>query len=470
MRSFRDPAGKLHFRGPQLIRQVYADQAPTYRALVESPFLHRLTTSGEVVGTTIIAAGNGAAPPEIPAGEGDLFLSHDVVPFPSFPAEWPRQMLLAAARLTLKVAEESLDQGLGLKDATPYNVLFRGPRPVFIDLLSFEPRDLRDPIWRAQAQFVRTFLLPLLVAKNLELPLSSIFLSRRDGIEPGEVYRMLGPGRRLLPAFLGSVSLPVWLSGKAEERGAAMYQPRRTSSDAQARFVLRSLYRRLGRAVERAGRVGRQKTAWTDYCRTCTYDKESFGEKSFFVKRFLDQSRPARVLDVGCNTGHFSRLAAARGAKVVAIDQDAAVIGGLWEGALRDGLDILPLVVDFARPTPALGWSNAETPSFLERSRGYFDAVFMLALMHHLVVGDQIPLEKIFSLAAEVTTRHLVIEYVAPDDPQFRRLSRGRDDLYRYLTPEFFEQAARKQFRIVSKAETGNAGRVLYLLERLHAR
>jgi hypothetical protein len=53
-----------------------------------------------------------------------------------------------------------------LKDATPYNMPFRGPRPVFVDWLSFERRDRRDPTWPPYAQFVRTFVLPLLINKH----------------------------------------------------------------------------------------------------------------------------------------------------------------------------------------------------------------------------------------------------------------------------------------------------------------
>ena len=176
------------------------------------------------------------------------------------------------------------------------------------------------------------------------------------------------------------------------------------------------------------------------------------------------------MLDVGCNTGHFSRLAAAQGSRVVAIDQDAAVVGSLWRAAHREGLDILPLVVDLARPTPALGWRNAETPSFLERCRGAFDAVFMLALIHHLMVTDQIPLPEVLALAAQMTRRYLVIEYVAPDDPQFKRLCRGREALYRHLSAEFFESAASVSFRILRQLETGNHGRRLYLMEKFDAR
>ena len=79
------------------------------------------------------------------------------------------------------------DDGIGLKDATPYNILFRGPDPVFIDVLSFERRNPGDPTWLPYAQFVRTFLLPLLANKYFGLGLDQILTTRRDGLEPEEV-------------------------------------------------------------------------------------------------------------------------------------------------------------------------------------------------------------------------------------------------------------------------------------------
>ena len=478
MRSFRDPAGRLHFIGPQLIRQVHAEFAPGVRALLAGDYFAGLIASGKVVGTSLfrgsgdslaeLARRHGGGAPEI--GPGELLLEHEVVPFVSYPAEWPAEMLQAAALLTLELAEGGLAHGIGLKDATPYNVLFRGTRPVFIDALSFEERDPRDPIWLAQAQFMRTFLLPLLAGSRLKLPLAGLFLSRRDGVEPHDLYRMLTPRQRLTPSFLGKVSLPVWISGRAEARGAAIYRPRRAPSADQARFVMAAQLKSLGRDIRRALRGGAPPASnWSDYCRTCTYDEHTFAQKTSFVERFLAQARPARLLDVGCNTGHFSRLAALHGSQVVALDQDPAVVGSLWREAHRHGLDILPLVVDFARPTPALGWSNAENPSFLQRARSAFDAVFMLALMHHLVVSDQIPLAELFALGAQITRRHLVIEYVAPEDPQFRRLSRGRDALFRHLSREFFEAAAAPYFRILERQETGNHGRLIYLMEKRDA-
>ena len=76
-----------------------------------------------------------------------------------------------------------------------------GPRPVFVDVLSFEPRDPSNPIWLAQGQFVRTFLLPLLAHRHLGWPLSASQIYR-DGYEPAQLAEALGPLHRLYPSLL----------------------------------------------------------------------------------------------------------------------------------------------------------------------------------------------------------------------------------------------------------------------------
>jgi hypothetical protein len=64
-------------------------------------------------------------------------------------------------------------------------------------------------------------------------------------------------------------------------------------------------------------------------------------------------------------------------------------------------------VVNLARSTPAAGWANCETPSFLDRARGHFDAVLMLALIHHLLVTERIPLDSILELAADLVSHSM---------------------------------------------------------------
>ncbi len=373
-------------------------------------------------------------------------------------------MLASAGSLTLDLAEQCLPHGWRLKDATPYNVLFRGPAPVFVDLLSFERHDPGDAIWPAYGQFVRTFLLPLLAHRESISKLNRIWLASRDGVEPEDLYQSLSWRGRLTSPGLTLASVPYWLSKKAESTNG-LYRPRPTDPE-RAAFTLATMFRGLRRQLRKLS-SSRRDSHWSNYLDTLThYTAQQFAFKESFVKDALHEFSPRRVLDIGANTGHFSELAAVGGASVVAIDSDQAAAGRVWQRASEKKLDILPLVVDLARPTPALGWRNREFPSFLDRARGGFDMVMMLAVIHHMLVTERVPLEEILSLAAELTTDLLLIEFVEPSDPMLRRIARGRDALYSHLTASYFESACSAGFRVLRKSPIPDSSRTLYLLRR----
>jgi hypothetical protein len=125
----------------------------------------------------------------------------------------------------------------------------------------------------------------------------------------------------------------------------------------------------------------------------------------------------------------------------------------------------LPLVADVARPTPALGWRNAESASLLERTRGRFDCVMMLGVIHHLLLAEQIPLDEIVRLTAELTTRWAIVEWVPPSDPRFVDLCRGRDALYSHLNERAFLNSFSRAFSPGLRKQLSN-GRVLFFLVR----
>src|SRR5207248_1566875 len=92
---------------------------------------------------------------------------------------------------------------------------------------------------------------------------------------------------------------------------------------------------------------------------------------------------------------------------------------------------------------------NAEYPSFLERATGNFDCVLMLAVIHHFLVTERVPLVQILQTAAELTQSLLLIEFVPPEDPMFRVLTRGRDKLHSSFNQASFETACAQQFEIL---------------------
>ena len=208
--------------------------------------------------------------------------------------------------------------------------------------------------------------------------------------------------------------MPTWLSGKARAEGEQLYQPRILANAEKARFIVQSLLNQLQRSLNSLKPRAQKSSVWSDYMKTHSYAEPAFAAKEKFVAALLDEFKPKRVLDVGANTGHFSLLAAKAGADVVAIDLDPVCVGAIWQQATEQKLPILALVVDLSRPSPSLGWRNGECPSFLHRATGTFDAVLMLALVHHLLVTERIPLDEILRLAAELTTSLLVVEFVPP--------------------------------------------------------
>ena len=398
---------------------------------------------------------------------GQMILEHEPVDFPSYPYEWNAEMLHAAGMLTLDLAQALHADGLGLKDGTPYNVLFRGPEPVFIDVLSFERREPGDATWLPYAQFVRTFLLPLLANQHYGLGLDQILTTRRDGLEPEEVYRWSKFSQRLSPAFFTLVSMPTWLGGKHKQDDHSIYQKKLMSDPEKARYILDHVLNGLRSTLNRLKPKAGKSSVWSDYMTTNNnYTADHFDAKQRFVGEALQEFPAKRVLDVGCNTGHFSAIAARSGAKVVGLDYDPVVLGDVWRNARAQKLDILPLAVNVTRPSPGTGWRNEECASFLDRARGKFDAVLMLAVIHHMLVTERVPLADIIDLAAEMTTNILVIEFVAPDDTMFQRLTRGRDELHKDLTPAVFEAQCARHFEIVRVQHVEGSTRWLYLLRK----
>lgn len=469
--SFRDPAGYCVRTGGRIFRVVNRDGLADFEAFLASSVGASAVQKGWVVGSRRLSpsevsalAGTNEGVFDGVEANGAVVFEHDRIPFPSYPYEWPADMLHAAADLTLTLSEGLLGSGMGLKDATPYNILFQGPVPVFVDVLSMEKRAGGDPIWRPYAQFCRMFLFPLLMWRYWRLESGGFFLVQRDGIEPETLYRLCPWWRRLLPPVLQHVSLPVWLGGRGVEADA--YKPRLLKNDEQARFVLRSLLRGLRAAVNRACPPVRTETVWSDYMKTHSYSDAGFQAKETVVLDYLRRARPRAVLDVGANTGHFSLLAAKEGARVVALDYDAACMGRLWRQARSLGLDVLPLVLNLARPTPPVGWRNGEHDSFLDRATGSFDLILLLAVVHHLLVTERVPLGELVELVASLTRQWVVVEYVPPEDPMFRRIVRGRERLHEDLTLANFEAAFRKRFEVERRNALPDTSRVLFLLRK----
>ncbi|MGA3048691.1 MAG: class I SAM-dependent methyltransferase [Terracidiphilus sp.] len=456
--TFRDPAGQLRLTRTHALRRIHPEAVKKTLAFLESPLRLALEARGDLIATEIAEPGTHSF-----VISGELWLRHPRVEPISYPWEWSTLQWRAAAELTLRIARCAVDAGWSLKDATPLNILFVGARPVLVDVLSLEQRDLHSSVWLAYGQFVRTFLLPLIAEKYLGWSLQATLFSR-DGYEPGALYQALQPWQRFNPALLDVVTLATLFEGKSGKRKMQRKIPS-TSDPELATHILHKRINRLGKQIRSAART-EEATRWSGYQQSAShYHPADTDDKQRFVKSVMERTRPARVLDIGANTGTYSLLAADAGAEVVALDSDTGAVETLWRTAAQRRKKITALVANIARPTPAVGWRNREQLSLLDRLTGKFDLVLMLAVIHHLILREQLPLAHIGDLCASLTRRWLVLEWVPPSDPMYQEWLRGRDELYGRLSEDDLMQAFAPSFRVVDRMVLGNQ-RVLLLLER----
>lgn len=465
-RSFRDPAGRLVFIDRRPLRFVRRGWTRELRAFLESDVAARYRARGALVDarelsteeiTELVARHPGVALD----GDWESVMEPELIPFASYAGEWAPSMLHAAARVTLELARDVLELGRGLKDATPGNILFRGTNPVFVDLLSVEPRDAADPVWRPYGQYVSAFLIPLLLYRHTTLTPRMVFAGGREGVDPEQASGLLPVMARVRFPGRSLVAMPVALAPVAERMGEELYEPRRTTPD-NAAFTLRRMFDRLERMLS-ALEPSVRRSRWSGYVET-THSAAYHEQKRDLLTAILTRLHPNRVLDVGCNTGVYSTIAADAGASVVAIDSDVAALEQCVSAGRERRRDILPLVVDIAAPTAGAGWRNGEDLSFLDRARGQFDLVMALAVVHHLVVGARVPLSEVLDLLASLTREWILVEFVEASDAWSRKLARGRSNDGLELSRAEFEAACRVRCSIEQVSEIADSGRVLYLL------
>ena len=457
--TFRDPAGELRLIGGSALRRIRPFAVEEVQAFLGSQLRNTLEQSGDLIPSRIAEPGSH---PNIASGE--FWLEHPRLDPISYPWEWTTAQWRAAAELTLRVARQAIDAGWILKDATPLNIVFSGARPILVDVLSFERRDPHSTVWLAYGQFVRTFLLPLLAARYLNWPLRAT-LFERDGYEPRQIYDALPRWRRLSPDLFDVVTLAALLERRGTGRANSKTSDS-TKDPSLATYLLQKRIARLDKQVRHAAGQ-RSHSQWSRYEQSAShYQPADVEEKRKFVLRALAHCHPERVLDIGANTGTYSILASDAGAQVVSLDSDSVAIEELWRTAAEQDKPITVLVTNIARPTPAAGWRNREHFSLLDRLTGGFDLVLMLALIHHLILREQLPLAQIASLCASLTRRWLLLEWVPPSDPMFQEWLRGRDDLYGHLSENDLTLAFAPHFSVIDRAELGN-GRVLLLFDRI---
>lgn len=384
----------------------------------------------------------------------DMVLEHERVPFITYAHEWPAEMLKESALLQIDLAQELDRSGFVLKDSgASGNVLFHGPRPVFVDFLSILPKeDLERQEWLKPRGTASVFQ-PLWSSGS-----SAFHEIYRRMFFPYVLYplhmqhqkRHEEARQRLLATTLNTC-FEVISDAEAFAQATPEQQRWHTLASASRELALvrddcQGFLRALRYEVEWL-KSGVESSSYSNYYEM---KREAFGfepcsewlPKQRGVYEALKHLKPATVLDIGANTGWFSILAARQNCQVVAMDNDEASMNLLFRRAKQEDLPILPLVMDFCKPSvdvaPFPGYEKdehsrnslipGEVPLLLAmEKRLKCDLVLALAIVHHLTLGKGLSLEAVVAQLAGLAEKHLLMEFVPKEDPLIVR------------EPEFFQ-------------------------------
>ena len=449
--SFRDPESRVFYHGGEVYRALSGEGLADFEALVASGLLD----DPRIVGTE--RADDAPAAAGLLSTEIAGVLRHELVPFVSYPYEWTFSMLKDAALLQLDLLLAAVDHGLVLKDSTPYNVQFRGARPVFIDIGAFE-RLRGGELWVGYRQFCMLYLYPLLLKALKGVSFQPWLRGSIDGITATQARALMSVRDR----FRRGLTTNVFLHARLEQRdmGSGAGIKREVKLAGAERQLILANVRKMRKLVTRL-EWNPPASVWVGYGDHNTYGTRDARRKDEFVRE-VATSRPwGLAWDLGCNNGRHSRIAAEGSRHVVAVDADEGPVELLYRG-LRDAGDatILPLTMNVADPSPRLGWRGLERKSLLERGRP--DLVLALALVHHVTIGANVPVREFVDWLAELGGA-LVVEFPTRQDPMVQQLlARKREGLHPDYEHGFFERCLRQAFDVRRSEQLESGTRILY--------
>jgi 2-polyprenyl-3-methyl-5-hydroxy-6-metoxy-1,4-benzoquinol methylase len=287
-----------------------------------------------------------------------------------------------------------------------------------------------------------------------KLPLQNLILAYPDGIPLGVAQKFL-PGRS---KFNLNTYLHLHLHASVSGRPQKTASPAKTFSSTKLKNLLQSLKDTIS-----SFSLDTSSGVWSDYY-TEAYQREDYVElKKQIITDWINQLNTQSAIDIGANEGEFSELLANKNIYTISADFDHYSINRLYRRIKQKRISsIHPLIIDFANPSPAVGVNNAERSSFIERTKT--DLVLALAVVHHLVIGKNIPFESIAELFSHLG-KNLIVEFIPKDDNKIQFMLQQKKDVYDDYNENHFLNGFKKWFSVIKKQQIANSNRIVYLMQ-----
>lgn len=421
--SFFDPVGRVFYFNGGVYRGIVQSHAQYARDTLEAAEKHEWFDFG-LVKTSVSPMSVSGFP---------LVLQHQKFEFTTTRAEWAGEGLRAATLCTLRLLQKLIESRWALKDGHPWNIMFDGTCPIFVDFGSIVPIEKFDQI-KFYDELRCYFLAPLHLF-SIEEPRLAREALREQHTGVGLQLTKMGDTR--------------FFSNDLDAHGFNLDVPLNDILD----YIIR-------RIVEM--KLPKIEGKWSVYPQQdIELDQGQLLPKHQIVQNLLAQDEGRTLFDIGASRGLHSMMAEKLGKNVLSGDVEESILNDVFlKCASRNSRAIQPIYYNFLHPMPASGILGA-IASATDRLR--CDTVLMLALTHHLVFGYGLNFKAIARGIWQLVKKKAIVEFVSPKDIHVQEWNPDRLPWYRL---ELFLDDLSEYFKRVEVVPLDEASiRVLILCE-----
>ena len=454
--SFRDPAGQVFYHSNKVYRIVNQTGKKRIDFLNSKDLINKSSKNNFLIESRLL---NGQEIKDLGFKNEEIIFEHKKIPYVSYPYEWSFSQLKAAALHHLDFNLFLLDQGATLIDASAYNIQFIGSKPIFIDLLSIKEY-IEGEYWYGHKQFCENFLNPLILTSKKGVQFNNWFKGNLEGIPTNDLNNLLS----FLDKFSYNIFVHVYLLNKFENKYKD--QNKEVKINLKRKFPKNNFISMLKqlRSFIKNLKPKKIKTVWENYSVANTYEKSEENEKVKIVKKFINENKFNKIIDLGCNDGFYSKIAVNENTNfVVGFDYDPISIDRAFNDLKKNQTNFLPLIFDATNPSSNIGWNESERKSFNKRVD--FDALLALAFEHHLVIAKNIPLLDAINWLISLAPKGL-IEFVPKNDETIQKMIKFKGDIFPDYNENNFKNCIEKKAKILSITQITSSGRKIYQYEK----
>jgi len=407
--SERDEIGKVFSYDNKILRAIYKHKVDYVNQLLASGLIDELVSKGMFPKTTVsdyVLDGFG------------MVLEHEKIQPVVMPPQWSFDMLKDAALLVIELNQIARKYGYQTMDCHGYNVIFRKNKPVYVDLGSFIINPPGFKGWFAYEGFRQFYLYPLIIAQTgnwywarlvmmqptpmphyayyyLRHPLSKIFKNHRIEFYFHNFFKF-----KLLSYFSDAEiekKIPLPLRKIISPLKKMKLLPFQNTNLNRLKTTINNLT------------INNISTEWGDYHNQLK-GPDGFIKSTSRFDRIVEITKELSIetaLELGGNQGVFSQILVekAKVKTIICTDYDEAAVNIMYNMLKKTEYDIAPALLNFVMP-----FENKIGRSVYSRFKS--DAVFALALSHHLLLTQKMPIKVLFEELIKYSKKYVFVEFM----------------------------------------------------------